>query len=258
MLRTKVILIVAAVLLLALGFYSVYERNQKISLANQLEALKIEQNRTQIALKSTKQEIERLSEKLRAAENQINTLNQDLTREQLTRRELMSQLDGLRQELEKQVYQKMDLERQLAQAKEQMSQTQEKLQKLEIVKQDLEAKIKQLEELSPAPSEVELGQIVVSSPQSETQRKSSPSLGAEQSLKGSVLVINKEYNFAVINLGIRDGLKIGDTLSVLKNKKNLGEVKIEKIQEGMSAVNFISSKIKDKLTIGEEYEFKLK
>ncbi len=268
MLKKKLPLIGVVVLVIALvavGLYSINETNQKVMLSKQLEELKIEQTRTQAALKSAKQEIERLSQKLQEAEARVKNLTENLSNEQLVTREALSQLDGLRDELEKQVYQKMDMERELNKAKEQMSAMQEKLQKLELIRSDLEAKIKDLEaKNTPARSAVELGQIVVSSPagsgavQSEKIEANSASATTKpESLSGAVLVINKEYNFAVINLGMRDGLKIGDTLSVFQKGKFLGDVKIEKIQEAMSAVNFLSPKLKSKLVLGD-YDFKVK
>ena len=59
-------------------------------------------------------------------------------------------------------------------------------------------------------------------------------------LQGKVLVINKDYNFAVINLGSKDGIKLGDIFSVYHNDTYIGDVKVEKIHDSMSAAGFSS------------------
>ena len=68
--------------------------------------------------------------------------------------------------------------------------------------------------------------------------------------EGQVLVVNKEFDFVVINLGENDGLKIGSKLQVLKDEQVLGTVEVEKIYGNMSAATIMPDAQKDKIKEG--------
>jgi hypothetical protein len=53
-------------------------------------------------------------------------------------------------------------------------------------------------------------------------------------LEGKVLVVNKEYDFVVVNIGQKDNLVIGDTLEIFRKEKKLGELKVEEVRDSMS------------------------
>ena len=72
------------------------------------------------------------------------------------------------------------------------------------------------------------------------------------------MVLNKEYNFAVINLGSTDGVNIGDLFSVYHNDKYIGDVKIEKVHDSMSAAGFESTAIKDNISEGDKVTQQIK
>ncbi len=69
--------------------------------------------------------------------------------------------------------------------------------------------------------------------------------------EGQVLVVNKEFDFVVINLGENDGLKVGSKLQVFnKDNQPLGVVEVEKIYGNMSAATITPTAQKDKITEG--------
>ena len=65
-------------------------------------------------------------------------------------------------------------------------------------------------------------------------------------LEGKISVVNNEYNFVVINLGSKDGVKLNDEFSVLRSGKVIGNLKIEKVHELMSAAGF-APELKDNI-----------
>ncbi|MCM8762758.1 MAG: hypothetical protein NC829_00015 [Candidatus Omnitrophica bacterium] len=194
----------------------------------------------------------RLSQKLQLSETELRNAQEELSKSETIRQEIMTQLDQTRTELQKQVYLKLDLEQRLNKAKQEVKNLQDELSKMEAVKLDLEAKIRDLEGKTPLVAaaakadNIELGQIVVN-PSKPTQP-----------LDGEVLVLNKEYNFAVVNLGRKDGLSDGDTIAIYENEKLIGEVKVEKLQDAMVAVDLVTPRLKDKLVEGHNYTFKVK
>lgn len=54
-----------------------------------------------------------------------------------------------------------------------------------------------------------------------------------------VLTVNSKFKFVVINIGLRDKVKIGDKLSVERNGKPIGIVQIEKLYENFSSGNIL-------------------
>ncbi len=65
---------------------------------------------------------------------------------------------------------------------------------------------------------------------SAPQEKSAP---VKQS--GTILELNKEQNFAIIDLGEDAGIKVGDTLKVYKQDKVTGTIEVIQVRQGISA-----------------------
>ena len=57
---------------------------------------------------------------------------------------------------------------------------------------------------------------------------------ASPALQGRVISVHPEWNFVVIDLGW-DAVKIGDTVSIMRNDELLAKAKVERVQEGISA-----------------------
>ena len=77
-------------------------------------------------------------------------------------------------------------------------------------------------------------------------------------MEGKVLVVNKEYNFAVISLGSKDGVAVGNTFLVYHDNKSIGEIKVEKLHDSMAAAGFVSQDVKDKIGEGDRVVLKTK
>lgn len=54
-------------------------------------------------------------------------------------------------------------------------------------------------------------------------------------LSGKITMVNKDYAFVIVNLGNQHNLKVDDVLSVYRNNKFLGRVKVERADKKMSA-----------------------
>ncbi len=72
------------------------------------------------------------------------------------------------------------------------------------------------------------------------------------------MVVNKEYNFVVINLGSKDGVSLGDMFTLVRGKSSIGDIKVEKLHDSMSAAGFISEDLKNKVREGDKVVKKAK
>ena len=285
-----IVLILISFTLAAGGIYLFQkERARAMDLQVQLEELSAKQMITETKLRETERSASEAKLKLQGASEEIFSLKDDLQREMNAKQEALARIGQLQADLEKQNDARADLEKKLILAQDDTRKAQAELQALGSKKQELEAKIKELE---PKAQSVELGNIVVT-PESnlaKTQErqaevstpartkekkglavaKSKAAAGKKEEpavkegvvegagLAGAVLVVNKDYNFMVINLGGKDGVNLGDEFSVYHNSKYVGDVKIEKVHDSMAAAGFVSPDVKDKVIEGDKVVQKVK
>jgi len=237
------------------GFYLLQkERVRNVELGNMLDELTVKQKAGEAKLLEAQKSISSLESKLKDTASQIDSLSNQLQQEKTAKEEALTKIEQMRTELDQQKELRSDLENRLTKAQNDVKNIQAKLGTIETEKAKLESKVKELE----AKANVELGKIVVS-PESVQVK---PPVGAAtvvkaveakaQSLEGKVLVLNKEYNFVVINLGNKDGIAVGDQFAVYHGDKYIGDVKVEKLQDVMSAAGFASDDVKNKVKEGDK------
>jgi hypothetical protein len=269
-----IILIVLILIFLALasgGFYLFQkERVRNLELQDSMEEIKTKQRITETKLKDSEKNVLDLQTKLKEAKTQIDALTAELQQEKQSRTETQSKLEQLSADLDQQKEARLDLETRLQQAQDETRSVQSQLQDLNSQKSDLEAKVKELEEKT---QNIELGKIVVAPDAAQAsgkkkekkpaakatpqaQEPAPQAKEAEASAKGGqdgkVLVVNKDYNFVVINLGSRDGIEVGKEFAVYNNGKYLGDVKVEKVHDAMAAAGFVTEGLKDKVSEGDK------
>lgn len=222
------------------GFYLFQkERAKNVALQAELEEIKTKQKITETKLQESQKTAFALEDKLKAAKSQIDVLTGDLEQEKALKLEALTQIGQLKTVLEQQTGLRSDLEERFSQAQEEVKKAQAQLKELQVKKEELEEKIKGLEVKNKEASGVELGRIVVNPEKTSN-------------LEGTVLVINKEYNFIVINLGSKDGVTAEDVFSVYHSDKYLGDIKVEKVHDSMAAAGFSSKELKNKVAEGDK------
>jgi len=205
-------------------------------------------------LEDSKKKVSELTLKLQEAKDQLATMTEDLDKEKTAHQDAAKELEQIKADMEQQKASRQDIESKLTQAQADGRKLKEQLSAIEQQKADLEAKIKNLESGSTG---VELGKVVVNNEAANTPKVenkaaknnanspvAAPTVAASaapaqsKALEGKVTVINKEYNFAVINLGQKDGVNVGDQFTVSRDGKVIGDIKVEKVHESMSAAGF--------------------
>lgn len=248
-----VILIVLMIGTLTLAgglFYLLQDaQSRNASLQTELEEAKQRYSKSETQLKLASDKVSDLEKQLRGIENKIETLSRELEQETNEKQQAMAKIDSLAKELEEQKRLRSEIEGELKQAKEDAIKTRDQLRALSSEKKDLEARFGELEKKEKG---IELGKIVVGQ---ETSQKEAVGLTepspAKMGQEGKVLVINKDYNFAVLNLGSKDGVNIGDVFSVYHNNKYVGDVQVEKVHDSMSAAGFQAEAVKNKISEGD-------
>lgn len=280
------VIILVALLIISLvaagaGFFLFQKEHlNNLALQDELEEIKTRQKITESRLEEAKRILTALDGRLKDTRGQVDALNSALEEEKAAKEDALSKIEALRSELEEQKGLRGEIEEQLISAQKDMKLAQDQLNDLQVQKEELELKVGELEvksaDLETKMAGVELGKIVVSKDsrkktkqeikeeraakqkaakqQAANARK--PAASAAKSLEGKVLVVNKDYNFAVLNLGSQDGVAVGDLFSLYHNNKYSGDLKVSKLHDSMAAADFISEDIKLIISEGDKVERK--
>ena len=261
-----VILLIVAAAAAFLGFIALQkEKEINATLTEENKELEVKKRSAEKQAADLKKQIEGLNQeigqqkaKLQDYENKISEINNELVSEREAKESALSEVASIREASESARKDKAALETQLRSAQEELNSIRNQLTSLEGIKQELEQRLsskpKEAEVKVPAksapkpegdgaasnsrshkveevkPGEVQLEKIVVApNPQEEA-----PVVSSTVPLEGKVLVVNREYDFIVINLGQKDGVNLGDTFEVLRKDKSLGQAKVEEVRDTMS------------------------
>jgi len=262
------IVLVTISLVLTVGLFYLYqnEHTQNIKLQEQIVELDSRQHLAAKQLEESRKTATDLELKLQEARRSMDSLAGELLAEKSAHTETSNKLEQLNNDLSTQKSLRQDLENRLKQVQDDSKQVKEQIKIMQQQKVTLEEKIKNLESGAAG---VELGKVVVNPevpPPSNNVTPVQPKVAKEKinapeakaaakvakkeqplsvkGLEGNVMIVNKEFNFAVINLGSKDKVSLGDEFLVTRAGKAMGELKVEKVHEFMSAAGF-DAQLKD-------------
>jgi hypothetical protein len=273
--KAKASIILLIILLLislaaAGGLFNLWQKEhvQNLALQEEIEDVKTRQKITEEKLRETEKTAFDLDSKLKEAKTQIEKLDRDLEAEKNAKLDALDQIEQLKTDLEQQKVLRADLEKRFTQAQKDIEKTQAQLRELQAQKMELEAKLNVAEGKS---TDIELGTIMVTPEGAAPLKESVPAVTPESSpqpapqkgkptvsREGKILVVNKEHNFVVINLGSKDNINMDNLFAVYHENKYIGDVKVEKIHNSMAACGFVSAKIKEKISEGDKVVLKTK
>lgn len=175
-----------------------------------------------------------------------------------------AELDDATNRVETERREKLGLADELAKAKQDVKQVQNDLTQLRQAKEALERRVKEMMTAGTAPETIVVTPAAAAAPMAGAPgmapgkpapvQQVPPLKGAgtgTPASSGSVLVVNKEFNFIVVSLGEKDGVKPGQFLEVLRAGKVIGKVQIERVYENMSAANLLPEQTKTEIKEGD-------
>jgi len=255
-------------------FYQEHQRN--LILHDDLDDIKTRQKISESRLEEAKRMLAALDGRLKDTRGEIKELAEMLEVEQGKKSDALAQVEILRVDLDEQRKLRIQLEEDLTYTQEALTDTQDQLDDLGSEKLKLEAQINDLKDRSTNLEDkmegVQLGKIVVNKdkkastkksggwwpwgkkkeePAQEQEPQEQSSLPAGQ-MQGEILIVNRDYNFVVMNLGSKDGVAVGDLFSLYHDNKYIGDVKISKIHDSMAAADFLSDEAKSLAVEGDK------
>ncbi len=247
------------------------EQNRRVFLEAELQKLTaakdaLEQERDELT--KTKEDLEN---KLNDATTQAKNLADQLAQEKRASEALTDEVAAARKDasdtkgrLDAEKKEKASLAEEVAKVKQSYQALSNELVTLRQAKEALEKRVKEM--LTAQASEAE--KIVVkptsgtTTPASTTTVApisrtvappvpSSVSSSRASSLEGKVLVVNREFNFVVVNLGSKDGLKTGVMLQISRGEKPLGKAQVERVYDNMAAATLLTEEQKGQAKEGD-------
>jgi hypothetical protein len=214
----------------ALSYFMLQERAQRLETEAELleqarlkKAIQNKLDQTQLELIHVKDQAKMLEQELvtrkRAYQKTLDTLERG-----------QQQVKRLERELTNERKQRRNLNLAFAQLKQNYTNL---AQRLTETKQKTELLHKELEQ-PPVRTGVELKKIVVK-----------PRI---YKLSGTVLVVNKEFNFVVIDLGLKQGIKVGDEFLIYQDSEEIAKIRVEKVYDLMSTASILFGSQKDKIS----------
>lgn len=197
-----------------------------------------------------------LEEGLAQSRIELASTQETLTQAQLAREELSHAVEGRQQEitrLTKELQQiqstRQQLEQELGSLRTERQTIQQQLKDLEQAKSALESKVLELSEQQP----VQLDSVFVKGATSLKGQAPSgpPAQGTVSSTEGQVIVVNREYDFIVMNLGKNQGVSVGQEFRIMRDSQELGRVKVEKLYDELSAATILPDSQKDNIREGD-------
>jgi myosin heavy subunit len=184
-------------------------------------------------LTDTKSQAERLAEEVAQEKRAREALTTELAQARREATDVKGRLETERRE-------KLTLTEELAKAKQGYQSVSNELTTLRQAKEALERRVKEM--LAAQAAEPE--KIVV---------KPAPGAAptAKPAAEGKVLVVNREFNFVVVNLGSKDGLKTGTQLAIYRGDKMVGRAQVERLYDNMVAATLLSEEQKGQVQEGD-------
>lgn len=263
------------------------ERNIRLAKERELVLLKAEKEslEEQIGrLTSAKQDLEEHVTRMKAEfDEKVAELDQERqAKEQLAKsvEDRQREIDRISKDLEQARTERQTVAQELDGVKDQQKSLKKQLAQIERDKAELEAK--QAEQLEA--SAVNLDTVVVGGPDAPTfgadpalaadatqparppepmtrasaaaslppvLPSSSSSMPSGSAVQGQVVVVNREYDFVVMNLGRNHGLAIGQEFQIVRGQEVLGRVKVEKVYDELAAASILPNSKKDAIREGD-------
>ena len=172
-----------------------------------------------------------LEERAATQENQINDLREENARLKNFEDENAAQKEEIN-----------SLQKELTSAQKERDGLETQVEKLEEEKKALANRPPEVVPIAPTPvAPVTQAVVPLPSPSPAASNVTATPLPAPPpgEKQKQVLSLNRKFNFAVINMGSKDGVKIGDVLTIAQDGKPVAKVQVEKLYENFSACTIL-------------------
>ncbi|MDP3920432.1 MAG: hypothetical protein Q8R76_06485 [Candidatus Omnitrophota bacterium] len=165
-----------------------------------------------------------------------------------------SEIQRMSDQLKNYSTQRSELNQELSRSRVEISNLEKKMKEIEDRNQRIEKETRQLTQSTPVSRAATQATVPtqsvpqpaaaepVAGPQSPTSGTAVAGESKPSQKVNQVMTVNRKFNFVVVNLGIRDQLKIGDRLAVERAGKSVGFIEVEKLYDSFAAATIVEER----------------
>ncbi len=234
--RMMILTVMAGVFFITTAVLYVFlnaEKSKRESVEKQLTQTIQEKETVEKDLEETIKVKVNLETQLKDLDTKMQGISKELADEKQLKEDTLAKLEkaqrdseGIRTQLDTEkrsrlvlTTEKARLSDELTKAKKDYDSIKTQLEQLKRAKDALEAKVSEM----LVKQQAELEKIVVT----------------PKDIEGKVLVVNKEFGFVVVNIGEKDGVRVGTMLNVYRDSKQVGKVQVDKVYPAMSGASIL-------------------
>jgi len=219
----------------------------------EMEELKKKNTDLELEVSYLRNERDEIEQKAKRTQEMIDNLSVDLVREKNNKNFIDEHLEKIKDEnlsLRSQVKElgalKVVLEKSVSKLQSDKNKIQKRLEETEMVVQSRIDEVSDIRrdidrKLSGSqPQEIILPPIIVNGNATNTLSSGEPMMPTPEvsfESAGSIININQENNFVIIDVGETSGVKIGDTYSVYRGSQYIGELEVIQVRRDISAAD---------------------
>ena len=258
--KTFTALIIVILILLVSGtvvsFY-LYQKEVQLRTDAESELKRVQEieMKLQGELAETKKQVALLDDQNKDIEGKLENSISDLEVEQGLKEKIKQENDSLKETLEQESQRaerlRLDLSKELEVIQQKLASEQEHAKQLETQMQEFANKNKELEgRLSQTQSQLledeDAPAPAVDEPATTVDKISSRNIelptivvNPDARAQGRILSVDQDTEFVIFDLGLQDGVKQGDLMSIYRGNDYLGDIKVTRVQDKMSAADLV-------------------
>jgi len=233
-----ILLVVASIISAVLAVFAFVSKEKeymkRVLVEDKLAATLKDKSRLEKELKANKKDKEETEAKIENLSAKVKTFSSQIEDEKDKSKAATLDLAEKKEELETERKEKLAISKKLEELQTDYDKAKNDISNLKNQKKMLQNRLSDLEGKS-----VDLDTIVVNPNVTTSSRSTTITEPARQPLRGSVLVVNKEYSFVVTDLGQKDGAKKDMVFEIQEGARRLGRAQIDKVYDTMSSANIL-------------------
>ncbi len=254
-----VLILVLLVASTSIGFFLYNKEIQaRKQLQTELDVSRSQEEKLQGDLKEIKHQLAIAQDKNKEADEKINNLIDEIDLNEGVRKQIKAENASLKEALDTAKKEKDKIRTDVEAAEKKYKQVQELLKTEQDKSNNLQSTLKYIEEAKlkadaenermkadlkaynlRTPDQQVAGEVVPSAKRGGKLELDKIVVNPNDGVRGRVLSVDKEAEFVVCNIGLKNGIKSADVMSVYRGEEYLGDVKVSRVQEELCAADLI-------------------
>lgn len=223
------------------------EAQARKELSGELDKSKYNEMKLQGDIKEAKRQLALAEDRVKEADDKINNLMDEMDLNDGVRKEMKAENASLKEAIETSKKDKDKIIKDLDEAQKKYAQVSELFKSEQEKSGSLQATLAKLQvEQAEAQKQLAAMRTGFTNDNGIPAKVAAPKIELDKIVvnpndgtRGKVLSVDKDSEFIVANLGVKQGVKAGDVLSIYRGEEYLGDVRVSRVQQELCAADLI-------------------